>query len=334
MVKQMSYEEFIQEWIAPSECMLVHTSGSTGAPKPLMVEKKRMLASARQTCDFLGLKSGDTALLCMSLDYIAGKMMAVRSIERGLELTIVPASNHPLASLDGRCFDFVAMVPSQVYCSMSVPSERETLRHIRHLIIGGGAISSQLQKALDELDSEGQIWSTYGMTETLSHIAMRPLTGPNSSEWYTPLPGVRVEVDEEGCLLIDAPLVCESVLHTNDIAELQNGRFRIIGRKDNVICSGGIKLQIEAIEEKLRPFIPSPFCITKGKDPKFGEVAVLLLSGEKLPQSTFDKAFSHLDRYEKPKEVCYVKEIPMTETGKIDRATAISLLCTCGRCQE
>lgn len=334
MVERMSYNEFMEEWNAPSDRLLVHTSGSTGAPKPLWVEKRRMLASARQTCDFLGLRPGDSALLCMSLDYIAGKMMAVRSIERGLELSIVPASNHPLAGLDGRSFDFVAMVPSQVYCTMAVPSERETLRHIRHLIIGGGAIGAELRQAIDGLDSKGMIWSTYGMTETLSHIAMRPLNGPDASEWYTPLPGVGVVLDEDGCLTIDAPLVCESILHTNDMAQLSEGRFRIVGRKDNVICSGGIKLQIETMEEKLRPFIAAPFCITKRKDPKFGEVAVLLISGERLPQDTLDEAFRHLERYEIPKDVCYVQSIPMTETGKIDRASAISLLCTCGKCRE
>ena len=334
MVEKMSYEEFIMEWNSPSDRILVHTSGSTGAPKPICVEKRRMLASARQTCDFLGLKPGDSALLCMSLDYIAGKMMAVRSIERGLELCVVPASNHPLAGLEGRSIDFVAMVPSQVYCSMAVPSERDTLRHIRHLIIGGGAISAELQLAIDSLGSEGLIWSTYGMTETLSHIAMRPLNGPDASEWYAPLPGVGVELGSDGCLMIDAPQVCEGILHTNDIAELREGQFRIIGRKDNVICSGGIKLQIETIEEKLRPFITVPFCITKRKDPKFGEAAVLLLSGERLPQSALDDAFAHLERYERPKDVCHVECIPMTRTGKIDRASAISLLCTCGKCRE
>lgn len=334
MDRQMTLEEFINDWISPSETLLVHTSGSTGVPKPLWVEKKRMLASARQTCDFLGLKPGDSALLCMSLDYIAGKMMAVRSIERGLSLTTVTPSNHPLASLEGRTFDLVAMIPSQVYCSLSVPAERETLRHIRHLIIGGGAISAELQMALDELDSDGMVWSTYGMTETLSHIALRPLNGIDASEWYTPFRGVTLSLDEEGCLVIDAPLVCEGLLHTNDIAELRDGLFRIIGRRDNVICSGGIKLQIETMEEKLRPYIHAPFCITKRKDPKFGEVAVLLISGQALPQSTLDEAFSQLDRYEVPKEVCHVEEIPLTGTGKIDRAAAISLLCTCGRSRE
>lgn len=137
----MELNEFLAEWHNDNPRILVHTSGSTGKPKPLMVEKRRMLNSARITCDFLGLKPGDTALLCMPLDYIAGKMMVVRSLQRDLRLTTVRPSSHPLADETLPHFTFAAMVPMQVYNSLKVPRERERLMHIRHLIIGGGAIS-------------------------------------------------------------------------------------------------------------------------------------------------------------------------------------------------
>ena len=310
------------QWNDAGDSLLVHTSGSTGTPKPMWVEKKRMLNSARITCDFLGLKAGDTALLCLPLDYIAGKMMAVRSIERGLRLICVEPSNHPLAGIGDLVPDFVAMVPSQVFSSLHVLQEREVLRKIRHLIIGGGAISPELQDEIRALDSEGQIWSTYGMTETLSHIALRKLNGADSDEWYKPFESVRISLTQDGCLAIDAPLVHEGVLVTNDLAEISEGRFRILGRKDNVICSGGIKLQIEKIESKLRPFLTQPFCITRRKDPKFGEIVVLLVAGGNIPQDKIKEAFSHLDHYEVPKAVLYVESVPITETGKISRAEA------------
>ena len=245
----MTLNEFLAEWHNDNPRILVHTSGSTGKPKPLMVEKRRMLNSARITCDFLGLKPGDTALLCMPLDYIAGKMMVVRSLQRGLRLTSVRPSSHPLADDTLPSFTFAAMVPMQVYNTLKVPCERERLMHIRHLIIGGGAISDELAQMIKPLPNA--VWSTYGMTETLSHIALRRLNGPDASLWYTPFDGVGISLNADGCLVIDAPEVCAEPLVTNDIAQLRTddrtGKtlFRIKGRKDNVVCSGGIKIQIE-----------------------------------------------------------------------------------------
>ena len=318
----MSLDEFLEEWNNPSPYVHVQTSGSTGTPKPMLVEKQRMLNSARITCDFLGLREGDTALLCMSLDYIAGKMMVVRSIERGLKLTTVEPSGHPLSTPHSP-LSFAAMVPMQVYNSLQVPEEKERLMQIRHLIIGGGAIDDALASALKTFPNH--VWSTYGMTETLSHIALRRLNGPDASEWYTPFPSVKVSLNEDRCLVIDAPLVCPSRLVTNDIAELSSGtdpevKFRILGRKDNVICSGGIKIQIETVERQLRPHLQAPFLITKRPDAKFGEAVVLLTEG------AVDEArrvcAQVLPKYNQPKAYLHVDKIPLTATGKPARKEA------------
>ena len=166
----MTLNEFLSEWESASPTLVVHTSGSTGKPKPMTVEKRRMEASARITCDFLGLHPGDTALLCMPLDFIAGKMVVVRSIVRSLKLVCVKPSGHPLQGITEAPV-FAAMVPMQVYNSMQVPEELRVLRQIRHLIIGGGAVSDDMAKLLREFPNA--VWSTYGMTETLSHIAHR-----------------------------------------------------------------------------------------------------------------------------------------------------------------
>ena len=201
--------------------MVVVRSGSTGKPKPMMVEKKRMLNSARITCDFLGLKPGDSALLCMSLDYIAGKMVVVRSIERHLHLISVCPSGHPLKDVNEE-ITFAAMVPMQVYNTLQVPEERARLCRIRHLIIGGGAIDEALEQKLKALPGNIAIWSTYGMTETLSHIALRRINGAEASEWYQPFDSVRISQTDEGCLVIDAPQVCAEPLVTNDIVEIES----------------------------------------------------------------------------------------------------------------
>ena len=341
----MTLEDFFSEWNNDSDRVLVHTSGSTGKPKPMMVEKKRMLNSARITCDFLGLKPGDSALLCMSLDYIAGKMVVVRSIERHLHLISVSPCGHPLKDIDLKDVNgeitFAAMVPMQVYNTLQVPEERERLTHIRHLIIGGGAIDASLEKELQALPGNIAIWSTYGMTETLSHIALRRINGAEASEWYQPFDSVKISQTDEGCLVIDAPLVCAETLVTNDIVEIESYiynkveklRFRIKGRKDNVICSGGIKIQIEEVEEFLKPHLEKPFMLAKKKDEKFGEIAVLLtededlkkveatirrlLSGKSDDSNKSSESKSH--KYWIPREYLHVDHLPLTETGKPKR---------------
>ena len=322
----MSLEEFLSEWNNDSLFVHVQTSGSTGAPKPMLAEKRRMLDSARITNDFLGLREGDVALLCMSLDYIAGKMMVVRSIERGLKLITVEPSGHPLnhsqLAIDDCQIDFAAMVPLQVYNTLQVPEERKRLLQIRHLIIGGGAIDEALGAELKNFPNA--VWSTYGMTETLSHIALRRLSGPEASDWYIPFPSVKVSLSDDGCLVIDAPEVCPGRLVTNDIAEISPQGFRILGRKDNVICSGGIKIQIEEVESRLRPFLRVPYLISKRPDPKFGEVSVLLTEG------SVDEARQICERilpkYYLPRHYLHVDRIPLTETGKPARQQA-ALLC-------
>ena len=317
---------FVDEWNNDSAYVEVKTSGSTGEPKRMLVEKRRMLNSARITCDFLGLKPGDTALLCMSTDYIAGKMMVVRSIERRLKLIEVPPSGHPLdngpwSMVNGQ-LSFAAMVPMQVYNSLQVPAEKERLMAIRHLIIGGGAIDEAMEAELRSFPNA--VWSTYGMTETLSHIALRRISGPEASEWYTPFPTVKLSTNDEGCLVIDAPEVCAQMLVTNDIVELKpDGRFRIRGRKDNVICSGGIKIQIEEVEQALKKYVRVPYIISKRKDPKFGEIVVLLTEGDTAQVQTICQQV--LPKYHQPKLYLKIDKIPLTETGKPARKEAEEL---------
>ena len=320
----MTLDEFLTEWNNESDMIFVHTSGSTGNPKPMYVEKKRMLNSARITCDFLGLCPGDTAFLCMPLDYIAGKMLVVRSIERKLNLVSVTPSGHPLKDIS-LSFDkpsLAAMVPLQVYNSLNVAAEAETLRSFTHLIIGGGAIDDELAKALRSFPNH--VWSTYGMTETLSHIALRRLNGDGASEWYTPFDSVDVSQNEDGCLVIDAPLVHDGKLVTNDIVELKDGKFRILGRKDNVICSGGIKIQMEEVEHALRPYMESNFMITKRSDKKFGEIVVLITENDNIAEvEAICKRV--LPKYWCPHDYLHIESIPLTETGKPARVKALSL---------
>ena len=319
----MTLDEFVSDWQSYSPTLLVHTSGSTGKPKPMLVEKRRMEASARITCGFLGLRAGDTALLCMPLDFIAGKMVVVRSLVWGLRLMAVEPSGHPLKGLT-ESPTFAAMVPMQVYNSLKVEEERRLLRDIKHLIIGGGAVNSDMAEELRGFPNA--VWSTYGMTETLSHIALRRLSGAEASEWYEPFDGVGVTTSADGCLVIDAPAVCAQPLVTNDIAEIapDGRRFRIRGRRDNVVCSGGLKLQIEEMEARLQPHLNVPYMISKRPDDKFGEAVVLLAVTDDM-ESVCEVCRKHMPRYEQPRYFLAVSELPMTPTGKPARAEAMKL---------
>ena len=313
-------EAFLQEWQNDEPTVWVHTSGSTGTPKPLQVEKERMRASARLTCSFLGLKEGDSALLCMPLQYIAGKMVVVRSLVAGLKLLPVAPCGHPLKDLT-EIPTFAAMIPMQVYNTLQVPEERAKLMEIKHLIIGGGAIDDALGRELKTFPNH--VWSTYGMTETLSHIALRRQNGAEASDWYTPFENVRIRLSEENTLIIHAPSVCAEELTTNDIAEInEEGKFRILGRKDNTINSGGVKIQIEQVEATLKEYLDVPFQITARKDTKFGEIVVLLYNKVKEEADIRRICEEKLPAYWVPKIYLPVKELPLTGTGKPDRATA------------
>lgn len=314
---------FLNEWFNDSPVITVHTSGSTGAPKELVVRKDQMMQSARLTCEFLNLQAGDTALLCMNLRYIGAMMVVVRSLVAGLNLIVRPASGHPLSDISVP-LKFAAMVPLQVYNTLHTPEEKEQLKQTGILIIGGGAVDEALEAEIKSLPIA--VYSTYGMTETLSHIALRRLNGNSVSDRYFPFSSVELSLSPENTLVIKAPLVCDDILQTNDIARIYpDGSFIILGRKDNVINSGGIKIQAEEVEKLLRPFIPVPFVITSVPDPRLGQAVTLLFEGELDMEELKDKVQEILSPYHRPKYIRMVDFIPQTGNGKINRVECRTL---------
>lgn len=316
-------EAFGRQWTDASPTLQVHTSGSTGKPKTMEVEKASMRASAESTIQALRLASGHTALLCLPLQYIAGQMMCVRSLVAHFRLQIVAPSTHPYAGLH-EAPHFAALTPLQVYESLRVPHEKALLRRTRCLIIGGGSIPDEMEAQLKSFPH--QVWSTYGMTETLSHIALRRLNGPSSSQTYFPLPGVQIRLSETGTLQVFAPKVNPRELTTNDLAEiLPDGSFRILGRLDNIICSGGLKFPIEQIEAKLAK-LPCPFQITSTADSRLGSAVTLLFEGHPSQTKALE-AFCRkaLPPHQVPRRYIPVPKLPRTQTGKPARAQAREL---------
>jgi O-succinylbenzoic acid--CoA ligase len=297
--------DFLLDWFDSKDYIEMFTSGSTGEPKTVIVKKQAMVNSAIATGDFFDLKPGNSALQCLPVKYVAGKMMLVRAMILGLDLEFVAPSSHPMRNNEID-FDFVAMVPLQAQNSI------QELKKVKKLIIGGAAVNKTLEKQLLKLKTE--VYETYGMTETITHIAARKL----GETAFTVLPDVTVSYDDRNCLVIHAPKISDEVIITNDIVELVNeNQFIFLGRIDNVINSGGIKLIPEQIENKLMSKIQQRFFIASKSDNELGEKLVLVIEGDKVE---FDNSiYEDLDKYEKPKEILFISKFKETATGKIIR---------------
>jgi O-succinylbenzoic acid--CoA ligase len=295
--------KFLLEWLNNESFVFVHTSGSTGKPKQIVLQKKAMIASAIATGIFFNLQPKNTALLCLSADYIAGKMMLVRAITLGLHIDITEPISNPLANKE---YHFVAMVPIQVANSL------EKLHLVETLLIGGTKVSYQLTENI--LKTNCNAFESYGMTETISHIAIKQI----GEKQFTILPNVSIAVDDRNCLVIEALELSLDKIITNDVVEILNEtQFILKGRIDNVINSGGVKIFPEEMEEKLAKYISSPFFIASLPDEKFGEKVILVMEGKAFEIDT--NIFSELSKYQIPKEIVFIDKFVETETKKINR---------------
>jgi len=315
---------FIQDWISNESAIEVKTSGSTGSPKRLRIEKSKMIHSALMTGEFFHLNPGDNALLCLPVDFIAGKMMIVRSIVLGLNLIPVEPKGNPLEGINDE-FVFAAMTPLQVSKILNEPEGFDKLNQVEKLIVGGADIHPELMQKIRLLKNE--TWHTYGMTETLTHVAVKRLNALEENENFKALPGIRFHKDDRGCLAIIAQHLCDLSIQTNDLVDLINDKeFKFIGRIDHVINSGGIKFSPEEIESKLSPFIKRKFIIAGFPDDRLGQKIVLIIEGS--PNDKFDLEESAekagLSKFEKPGKVIFVDQFPCTESGKVIRGDLIN----------
>lgn len=317
---------FLLDWISKGPTLEVGTSGSTGTPKTIVLKKAHMVQSAMATGQYFNLEPGDAALLCLPCSGIAGKMMLVRAMVLGLELDYVQPSSEPLTNLN-KTYEFSAMVPLQAEKSLG------QLCQINKLLIGGAPVTFDLRQKLKLVSSD--IFETYGMTETITHIAVKKIanehvkssvTQPNdqaAETYFEILPNITVTLDDRSCLVIHAPSISDQKVITNDRVELIDAsKFRWLGRYDSIINSGGVKLFPEQIEEKLSQIIASRFFVAGAPDNKLGEKLILLVEGKepsKPDLSTKIRALEGLGKYEKPKEIHFIESFAETVSGKIDR---------------
>lgn len=320
---------FCEQWLNGEEKFLLQTSGSTGKPKTIEVSRKQMLASAEATQKFFQIKNGCSLLCCLDTQKIAGKMMMVRAMAWDGRVSLVAPSLNPLLQLDDSYFDFVAMVPLQVKASLEDEHSRKVLDRIGVLVMGGAPPSASLVQQVQHI--KGKVYQTYGMTETVSHIALANLKEPGPL-MYKVLPGVKIAQDQKGNLQIKAPVTLERWIITRDVVEIiSDEQFIWKGRSDFVINSGGIKLHPEVIEKEIgnlvEQFFPGRAYIVIGKDhDQLGQVLTLLLEGDgnkDYERLLLASAKEHLPKYHVPKSIIFVPAFILTSTGKIDRINTI-----------
>lgn len=312
---------FVKEWLNDEDTVQVTTSGSTGVPKTIAIEKKYLRNSAMMTLAFLGLKPGDVALLCLSASYIAGKMMIVRALEGGLDLLLKEALGNPLKGNTEK-IHFAAMVPLQVE-KVLAEEGAEVLASIDQLIIGGAAVNDSLLRQLNPLSNA--TWATYGMTETVSHVAMKRLSGEAVLDCFVPMPGIKLSIDERGCLQIEGPHLCAETVVTNDLVTLDEQQcFRFVGRYDNIINSGGVKLVPELIEQKITSLFDERFIISSLSDDRLGQKLVLYVETtepERYDWSLLQEQLADLlPPFQRPKVLICLPKFAETKSGKVKRS--------------
>ncbi len=311
--------DFLHEWFSPADYVVGHTSGSTGTPRPLQLAKRDMIASATITNRFLGITSSSSLLLCLSPRYIAGKMMIVRALTAGAMLHVVEPSSTPLTGWNTP-IDMAAMIPMQVAATLQQVDGVAALSQVSKLLVGGAPITPALESTLATLPLA--TYMTYGMTETVSHIALRRIG--DAADCYEALGDVTFTTDARDCLVIDAPHLSTRQFITNDVVSLLDPRhFRWVGRYDNVIISGGLKYSAEALEQRIAPLITSRYYITAAPDERLGQRIILVIEGEPCDEAALQqlrqRLMQHLTHYEMPREIHFLPHFAETYSGKVKR---------------
>ena len=324
---QSEYEantrQIIKSWLLGQHEFAFKTSGSTGMPKSCVFSRDQVKNSAHRSLDFFGLKPGDTVLCCLNTEFVAGFMMIIRALIGQLNLVIIDPVSDPWKNLEDS-INFTAVTPIQIESGLRDHPEKISM--IGKLLVGGAAIHPLLERQLGALPVH--VYHSYAMTETLTHIAMREVGSESISNIYSALEGVTFSTDAENCLIIHDAILGLKELRTNDVIELLNAKsFRWLGRIDNIVNSGGIKIQIEQLEASISELlvkhgINSNFCIVSKDDQVLTNKVVLLLENNELSFEALEirsiLKFG-LPRYHCPTEVKLVPEIFLTKSGKVDR---------------
>ena len=330
---QKAYD-FIERWLSGEQEFRLQTSGSTGVPKVISVQKNQLSSSAAMTGKALNLGQGTRALVCLNVDYVAGVMMLVRGMELDWELTIVEPTSNPLKSVDAEAiFDFAALVPMQLAASLEDQFTNNKVDRYGKILLGGAPINISLSKQIEQLHIP--VYQSYGMTETVSHVALRKLNGEDATDSYRFLPGVEAGLDERNCLFVSGPMTNGEKIQTNDLVEMASPEtFIWLGRVDNVINSGGVKIVLDTVDEKIAQVFYEldyryAFFTWYQNDEKLGQKLVLFIETDvvqRSEESLLNEIRKHVSTYETPKHVYFANRFVKTPTDKTDKRRTAEVL--------
>jgi len=311
---ELNFYRLILDFLSEQEFILQQTSGSTGSPKTILLSKQAMLKSAENTIDFFNLGENQAAVLCLPIKYIAGKMMIVRAFLAEMNLILIEPASLPDFSNSGK-IDFCAMVPMQAAKLL----EQNKWPDIKTLILGGAETNPGLTEKLQSVETA--IFETYGMAETCSHVALKQLNGKFPQTVFTALPGINIATDEKECLVIDASFLPKKICTSDRVEMVAPNQFKWLGRIDNIINSGGIKIQPEILEKEIGGILQKP-CVILGKpDELLGQKVVLIVetSVPDDPKHILAKLALFIDKKMLPKTIRFLNEFPRNKSFKIDR---------------
>jgi o-succinylbenzoate---CoA ligase len=315
-------ETFYQLLVKNNGALEVKTSGTTGPPKPMVIPREDLIASAKLTAETFDLKEGDRVLHCLPADHVAGRMMLVRAMVLGLDMHIINPRGSVLENLrtEDR-FRFAAMIPLQLHRIIQEDRARVE-RQFDTILLGGGPVSMALREDVRELDVK--VYQGYGSTETVTHVAVRRLNGPTRSDRYHAIGDVTFAQDDLGRLVVNTPHLSTKTHITNDLADVPGPRtFRWRGRYDNVILSGGKKIFPEQLEERTGGLLPFPHFFMPIPDDRLGQAVCLVIETEQrdptVVQEVLDILAKILHPHEMPRRISATRKLRRTRTGKIIR---------------
>lgn len=331
---QSSFEQdvlnFCREWLTNQDIFYFKTSGSTGKPNEIAVKRSQILASINMTAQALQLTKYFSALLCIPVANTGGKMMIARALQLQMKLECVEPTGNPLITTT-KTPDFMAVVPLQLEQIINDNITKNLVDKIKKIIVGGARVDNELQQEVQAI--KAQVYATYGMTETVSHIGLQLLNTVDRQDHFHILPGIKIEKDERDCLRIKGPVTDNVWIQTNDrVRLLNNHEFEWLGRTDLVINSGGYKIQPEVVEGKLEAIfnkvgIKNAFFVYGLPDTRLGEKCTLFIEGQPPDLSVItaihEEIKEKLAAFERPSSIRFINKFTTTTSGKLDKRRTV-----------
>lgn len=329
--------ELAQQWLNESDVFTFYTSGSTGTPKEIKLKRSQLEASALATIEMLGLTAGEHILLCMNTSFIGGAMLLIRGLILNASITIQEPSGNPLQHIPvDHPYTFASFTPIQLHGFNKGNKEMvEKLNRFNHILVGGASLSFRLEQEMKVLTSK--VYHTYGMTETVSHIALKQI---GKDSYFKLLPGVEIRTDTRGCVAIKSDATNQEWIHTNDVVRIIDEHWiEILGRADDMINSGGIKVWPAKIEEAMMEAMMETgndernILVGWLPDEKLGQQVIAVIEGKELETNQENAVAGllkqKLNKYELPKAYYYLPSFSTTDSGKINRAETLKMIGLC-----